>query len=220
MNPKDLQQPTLAESQAILEWVGAGGSLLLVVDHSPGHGIQTLGGELGIEVGIATALTLTGIDGCPPLSDPCIRAGGSFIDFVASGPTAYQGTITAGHPVIAGRSPLEEIRVLRTFDGIQYDVVDPKPEVSYTSLLVLPEVARAAVVVSRDPAWVIEVLDYGGWSMGLAIEYGQGRIYIHGEAASLTAQAKGPNRLGIHDGYSEDNEQYVLNLLHWLDGTL
>ena len=64
------------------------------------------------------------------------------------------------------------------------------------------------------------VQNFGGWSMGMAIEYGAGRIFIHGELASLTSIASGTAREGLHDPYAEDNEQYVLNMLRWLSGAL
>ena len=71
------------------------------------------------------------------------------------------------------------------------------------------------------------MLDVSGWPTALAIaNVGAGRIYIAGEARALTAIKFGGrsrrigHREGMHTPYAEDNEQYALNILHWLDGTL
>jgi hypothetical protein len=45
----------------------------------------------------------------------------------------------------------------------------------------------------------------------MAIQFGAGRIYLSAESGGLTAQ----NTFGMQE--TPDNEQYVRNIVHWLD---
>ena len=50
-----------------------------------------------------------------------------------------------------------------------------------------------------------------GWLQGVAIQFGAGRVYVSGESGGLTAQ----NSFGMQE--TPDNEQFVRNIVHWLD---
>ena len=54
---------------------------------------------------------------------------------------------------------------------------------------------------------------------GVAIRLDQGRVYVSGEAAMFTAQCRKSNCgcFGMQPGEPGDNEQFLLNILHWLD---
>ena len=60
-----------------------------------------------------------------------------------------------------------------------------------------------------------------GRSQGLALKFGKGRVVVLGEAAMLSAQLAGPNRMQF--GMNRpgiDNRQLALNIVHWLSGLL
>jgi hypothetical protein len=82
--------------------------------------------------------------------------------------------------------------------------------VSYVSHLTLP-------ILPQGGSEYTNGANLSGWSHGMAIELGAGRIYLYGDESSLTGQSRAH---GLSDPLSEDVEQLVLNVLHWLDGTL
>ena len=58
-----------------------------------------------------------------------------------------------------------------------------------------------------------------GELQGAAVRFGAGRVYVAGEAGGLTAQATFSGfTFGMH--VTPDNEQYLLNVVRWLDGQL
>ncbi len=60
-----------------------------------------------------------------------------------------------------------------------------------------------------------------GRAQGIALRLGKGRAVFLGEAAMLSAQITGANRMKFgmnHPGI--DNRQLALNILHWLSGLL
>jgi hypothetical protein len=57
-------------------------------------------------------------------------------------------------------------------------------------------------------------------SQGMAFKFGKGSVYVSGEARMFTAMLDND---GLPEGMQEpdnDNEQYLLNIMHWLDGLL
>jgi hypothetical protein len=46
----------------------------------------------------------------------------------------------------------------------------------------------------------------------VAIQFGAGRIYVSGESGGLTAQTS----FGMQ--FTPQNEQFLRNIIHWLDG--
>ena len=67
-----------------------------------------------------------------------------------------------------------------------------------------------------------------GYSQGMTLHVGTGRVYVSGDADMHTALIKTTRvetsefsaPLGMHADPSSDNEQYLLNVMHWLDGQL
>lgn len=60
-----------------------------------------------------------------------------------------------------------------------------------------------------------------GRAQGIALKFGKGRVVVLAEAAMLSAQLAGPqkmkfgmNRPGL------DNCQFALNIMHWLSGLI
>ena len=60
-----------------------------------------------------------------------------------------------------------------------------------------------------------------GRAQGLVMSFGKGRVVTLGEAAMLSAQLGGPNRMPFGMNRSGiDNRQLALNIVHWLSGLL
>jgi hypothetical protein len=69
--------------------------------------------------------------------------------------------------------------------------------------------------INKDPG------SAAGRVQGIAMSVGKGRIVVLGEAAMLSAQLAGPNRMPF--GMNRpglDNKQIALNIMHWLSGLL
>lgn len=58
-----------------------------------------------------------------------------------------------------------------------------------------------------------------GFYQGAYMEYGKGKIVVMGEAAMFSAQLAGPNRnpVGLNQPVARQNNQLLLNIIHWLD---
>ncbi|AWW73883.1 hypothetical protein CD351_05525 [Erythrobacter sp. KY5] len=186
-----------AEIDAVVDWVEGGGSLLLIADHAPfgGHA-SSLAERFG--VGMGDGFVVTG----PPDN--------------VSGTIDFGGELLGDHPITTGRATRPERIVSRVRSFLGQSLSAPAGAVP---LLLLPD--DAAEFASRDAvnAYVDggeEGVDVSTRVQALAMEYGQGRIVVSGEAAMFTAQiqrGKPETRIAVTEA---DNEAYVLNILDWL----
>ncbi|MBO6586566.1 MAG: hypothetical protein JJ953_10710 [Gracilimonas sp.] len=82
--------------------------------------------------------------------------------------------------------------------------------------------------VSLEPeiAWqftdTTKTIDLNGFSQGVIMEFGKGRLAVFGEAAMFTAQKitndQGEFKFGLNNrNLAPQNIQFLLNLIHWLD---
>ena len=141
--------------------------------------------------------------------DPRIKtANGAIVFEIDESADAIGGQLSADNPIILGRRCGEKIRRVKTFLGS--GIVDGPGE----SLL---------TIASEDALWWYDEGEIGetmgkatGYSQGMTFRHGRGRVYASGEAAMFTAQ---PNNWGMQQE-GIDNEQYLLNIVHWLDGIL
>ena len=60
------------------------------------------------------------------------------------------------------------------------------------------------------------------WCQGATLEFYKGRIAVFGEAAMFTAQYSKANNVwfGLKARGAEQNEQFLLNIMHWLSNAL
>lgn len=208
---------TASEIRAIEAWVRAGGSLLLAADHAP-HGVasQSLGRAFGVRMGTGYAFRLT---------DDSENAVTSQLMFLAE-----SGGL-GDHPILRGRGLDEAIDTVKSFTG--QSLAGPEGSTVLMALLptdreavnatVLAEIndrieageAADAVLADRSVAALP--------AQGLAFEHGAGRVVVLGEAGMLTAQRvdfpDGDERedivFGLHTP-GHDDQQFALNILHWL----
>jgi hypothetical protein len=184
----------------VREWVENGGSLLLIADHAPfGAAASNLAREFGI--GMSNRDTVD-----PVNSDSRAPRGSGFLVF------SRQNGLLADHPIVRGRNEEERLDRVLTFNG--QSLRGPPGSVAFLTL------ANTALDISRDG----DSVSVAGGAQGIAVQFGDGRIVVFGEAAALTAQVSGvPFEKRTSAGISSpesDNKQLVLNALHWLSGLL
>lgn len=196
-----------AECDAIRDWVAGGGSLLLIVDHYPvGNANQGLASRLGVHLGTGVAEDSVNFD-----------PGFDRTHIVFSRENGGIGS----HPIVDGRDASERIERVLTLTGTSLDA-----DSLAAGFLVLTKSAYARPPqpdVERKNGDVIVRVGYGdpvaipGWSQGLAMEFGRGRVVVLGEAAMFTARLHrfDGRPIGMNTpGY--DNRQLALNVMHWL----
>jgi len=59
-----------------------------------------------------------------------------------------------------------------------------------------------------------------GYSQAIALQFGQGRVVVTGEAAMLTAQLDAKKKPFGMNVPGIDNRQLALNIVHWLSRIL
>jgi len=194
-----------SEIDALVNWVRAGGALLLISDHMPfGGAVADLASAFGIEVSNGFAVDTTAIT---HLSSESVDTAGLFMFRRAD------GTLSS-HPVTEGRTDAERIDSVATDAGCAFRL-PPAGE----SLLTL---GPSAVSLLPQVSW--EFYDstprqpIGGWSQGGVMRFGRGRVAIFGDAFPIRAPES--IRPGTVDEKGLEHPQFTLNLFHWLSGLL
>jgi hypothetical protein len=189
---------TAAEISAVRDWVGRGGSLLLIADHMPLAGAaQQLAAAFDVEFQDGFARR----DPESDADDIFSRENGALRD----------------HVITRGRSANESVRSIRTFTGQAFRAPKAQP------LLVFP---AGYVELMPRVAWEFPPdtrrFPVEGWLQAAVQESGKGRAAFFGEAAMFSAQLSGAEqeRVGMNAPGAEQNFQLVLNVVHWLTGTL
>lgn len=187
---------TEAESDAVRDWVKAGGSLLLIADHAPmGSANQILASRFDVDM--SKRFTIDSENFEKESSNQ------GFIVY-----TRETGRLAA-HPITNGRNETERVNKIIAFTG--QSLKGPANSKSIMSL------AATAQDVMRGQS----PLSAAGRSQGIAMTVGKGRVVVLGEAGMLTAQVTGPNKVPF--GMNRpgiDNRQFALNIMHWLTGLL
>lgn len=196
--------PALApeESRALIDWVGKGGSLLLIADHMPFPGsVAQLADAFGI----------------------------IFFNGYAKKSAAESGTLVfarvsgslADHPISRGRRESERVASVKTFTGQAFRSVTS----SMQPLMLMPDdwdvfLPLNASKIGMDTPKV----SARGLVQGAVLRFGYGRLAVFGEAAMFSAQAQAKGkvvvRFGMNDPEAAHNAQFVLNVMHWLSGLL
>ncbi len=117
--------------------------------------------------------------------------------------TRASGDLVGTSAVATGPGPDTAIDEVTTFTGTAFRIAaSPPPEAQFDPVLVFP---GGVPGFSNG-----EEIDLGGYSQGIAIRFGAGRVFVSGEAGGLTAQ--GP--FGMQ--FTPQNERYLRNILWWL----
>src|SRR6185436_19128054 len=187
------------ESDVVRDWVKAGGSLLLIADHSPmGSANQILAQRFAVDM--SKSYTADPENHDKESNNP------GFIVY-----TRESGRL-ADHAITRGRNDSERLNKVIAFTG--QSLKGPPDSIAFMKL--------ADTAQDRMPGPNNQPISAAGRSQGIAMTFGKGRVIVLGEAAMLSAQLiTGPN--GFKFGMNRpgiDNRQLALNVMHWLSGKL
>lgn len=186
------------ESDAVRDWVKAGGALLLITDHAPmGAANQILGQRFGVDMSKMFTADEQNYD--KESENP------GFIIY-----TRESGRL-ADHAITRGRNDSERVNKIIAFTG--QSLKGPAGSVAFMKL--------ADTAQDLMPGQNSKPISAAGRAQGIAMKFGKGRVVMLGEAAMLSAQLAGPNRMPF--GMNRpgiDNRQLALNIVHWLSGLL
>lgn len=197
MDDDGAEQPAFTdeESDAVRDWVKAGGALLLIADHAPfGGAAANLGKRF--EVDMSKGYTL---DPENSLKDQ------NALVF------SRENKLLLDHAITHGRNDSEKISRVLTFTG--QSLKGPKDSFAFLSFGATARDVSNPTSTTEVPA--------AGRAQGIALKFGKGRVVVLGEAAMLSAQLAGAQdrRMGMNVPGS-DNRQLALNIMHWLSGVL
>jgi hypothetical protein len=192
---------TVDEIESIRGWVEEGGSLMLIADHMPFPGATA---------DLAAAFGFVFHNGFAMRSPD---EGGVFTAMRSDG-------TLADHAITRGRDESERIASVMVFTGQAFRAVEP-----VEPLLLAP---AGAEVWLPSEAWqftdATPRISAAGLMQGAVRAYGKGRVAVFAEAAMFTAQQQGQGenarRMGMNHPDAKDNQQFALNVMHWLTGVL
>jgi hypothetical protein len=214
--PPTAAQPafTVSECDAVQQWVGAGGALLLIADHAPfGSAAHDLAARFGIDMGQGYAFDPENSD-----SDP------TFLLF------GQENGLLGDHPVTRGRNKSERVRRIVAFTGQSLSIPPGATALMRfaSSALEVASYADIDSILARHNHGA-EVSPTAGHvrsvahrAQGVALVFGKGRVIVMGEAAMFSAQVLKSNNSGEADlrfgmnAPGNDDRQFALNALHWL----
>lgn len=196
---------TDAECDVVRDWVGGGGSLLLIADHAPfGATASALASRFGVEMGKGYAW-----DVMPGNPEPTTM-------LVYSRDNGLLGT----HAIT------QDVTRVVTFTGQSLSVPS-----GAAVLLKFSDSAResagattAADFAAHREGRPTSARSIAGRAQGIAFDHGKGRVVMMGEAAMFSAQVarftdpsgrRNEIRMGMNAG-GNDNQQFLLNVMHWL----
>tara|TARA_R110002020_G_scaffold473220_1_gene702225 strand:- start:197 stop:1108 length:912 start_codon:yes stop_codon:yes gene_type:complete len=185
---------TDSEIDAVNEWVKEGGSLFLIADHMPFPGAaEKLAASFGFKFYNGFAM----------------KKGGAK-DIFSSGNGLIDNLVTKG------RNEKETITSVQTFTGQAFEIPKNAQPIIVLNSKYEVKMPKTAWQFEKDtPTISAENLAQGAY-----MDYGKGKIVVFGEAAMFTAQRQGKNEVGMNQKSASQNLQLLLNLIHWLDGTL
>jgi hypothetical protein len=189
------------ECDSVRDWVRSGGSLLLIADHAPmGAANAKLGERFGVDMS-------KGYTGDPSNYDVESNNQG-FIKY------NRENKLLGDHPITRGRDDTEKISAIIAFTG--QSLKGPEGSVAFMKLAdtAIDSIPTGNGNDRREAS-------AAGRAQGIAFKFGKGRVVVLAEAAMMSAQLTGPNKVKF--GMNRpgiDNRQLALNILHWLSGVL
>ncbi len=186
------------EIEAVSRWVEAGGALFLIADHMPMGGAAE---ELAAKFGFL------------------FYNGFAFQeDTQGNAVFSIKGGTLKDHSVVRGRNTGESVDRVVSFMGQAFEIpADAEP------LMVF---AKNGKQLLPQTAWEFEKdtkqMAIKGFAQGAVMKHGGGRLAAFGEAAMFTSQLAGPNErpVGMTSPEASQNQQFLLNIMHWLSGDL
>jgi hypothetical protein len=187
------------EVEVLYKWVSQGGSLFLIADHMPFP---------------KAADSLAAIFG--------FQFNNGYAKNIEDNNSKFVYTFTkkemASHPALIGIRKIESISSIKTFTGQAF--LPPK---NAKSILILPP---KVMTLMPSKSWELNddtpKFSVSGWSQGATLDFQKGRIAVFGEAAMFTSQyVERENKtidpwVGLKAKEAKYNEQFLLNIMHWL----
>jgi hypothetical protein len=180
------------EVEAVKQWVSQGGALFLIADHIPFPKIaEKLSAAFGFE-----------------FNNGHVNNATFYID----------NNSLVAHAITKGNIDSERIVQVKSLGGSAFQLpknAEPLLILGKNSISVMPEIALQ--VNAQTPR-----ISMDGWYQGAVLEVGKGRVAVFAEASMFTSQVYIPtgNKLGLVSNGAEQNEQFLLNVMHWLSGLI
>jgi hypothetical protein len=190
---------TRKEVEAVFHWVKNGGSLLLIADHLPWpKAANSLATMFGFQFNNGYVEVVGNSEQYLELADGSL----------------------AKHNIIKGLGKTQSIHRVRGFMG-QGFLIPPNAK----PLLVF---SKKAIAYMPSKAWGFTeqtpIISATGWYQGATLDFHKGRVAVFGEAGMFTAQIGSDDheqwKMGLNAKGAEQNEQFLLNTLHWLSKKL
>lgn len=189
------------ECDAVRDWVRGGGSLLLIADHAPmGAANAKLGERFGVDMS-------KGYTGDPSNYDVESNNQGSIV-------YTRENKLLGDHSITRGRNDSEKISRVIAFTG--QSLKGPAGSVAFMKLA---DTAIDSIPTGQGNER--REVSAAGRAQGIAFKSGKGRVVVLAEAAMMSAQLAGPNKVkfGMNKP-GTDNRQLALNIMHWLSGLI
>jgi len=205
---------TEEECKEVSAWVKAGGSLLLIADHTPfGSAAANLAKRFGVEMGNSYVFDLAN----STVDDPTILV------------FSHENGLLGDHIIISGDFPSEAITKVVAFTGQSLSIpagatVLMKLGATAYEAPTSQDLDAAEKAAGEVPANAQDILTHAkpaaGRAQGLALSHGKGRVVIVGEAAMFSAQilseeGQDDEKFGMNTP-GNDDKRFALNVLHWL----
>jgi hypothetical protein len=200
------------EIEAVKKWVSQGGSLFLIADHTPFPKVsKKLSAAFGFEFNNGHVDRATFHIDDNSLMEHAITKGNS------ESHSEYQLGIFSdpiGQELFKGPTDTERIVQVKTFGGSAFQIPeDAEP------LLIL---GKGAISLMPDIPLQINIdtpkVSMDGWYQGAVLDVGEGRIAVFSEAMMFSSQVTTSTgkKYGLLSKGAEQNEQFLLNVMHWL----
>lgn len=196
------------EVEVLKSWVIQGGALFLVADHTPfPKVIKNLTLALGFQfinghVGNATFSHLN-----QSLAEHVTTYKKESTQMAATQPVFLQGLGKVS----------SDIRQVRSFGGSAFKA----PENAVSLLNLGPGVSATTPEIPFQVEPDTPRVSMKGWSQGAVLKLGKGRVAVFAEGMMFSSQlmTKTGKKLGLRAIGAEQNEEFLLNIMHWLADT-
>jgi len=184
------------EIETLEKWVKSGGSALLIADGGPGIvAMKELAAAFCIKVNNGY------------VAHPVRKYADEPIVF------ARHDKSLVSHSITKGSSKSEKVESVATFLGTAFKACE-----DFEPLLVLQQPYELFTPDGKGKGMSQMCVD--GWYQGGVLKYGKGRLGFFAEAGMFTAQTFTPKKIigGMNHPKAKGNVQFLLNLVHWLNG--
>lgn len=193
---------TPAEIEAVHAWVKAGGSLLLIADHMPFPGAAT---EMASGFGVVMQNNFA-FDAAFTYKPGDMN----LMTYYKKPPKPSVGKLFK-HKISHG------IDHVVTFTGSGFRM---KPGIKHARILQLGEGSNTAWPTDHVDISMSTPFSAGvGLLQGATLPYGKGKVGVFGEASMFSVNYAfwaDNYPLGFHNPEAADNQQFLLNVIHWL----